>query len=191
MRGTKGFNLPSSLKRVCSTSGSLKLLLQNGFCKRTAIAAAAVLLCLSIASASSQPGQAAPSGRVPENTNSNVAQQMATARRLLQSGETVKAITLLRGVIQSQPENAGAHLLLGTALVMVPNESEAVEELHRAMQLAPESSRAVYSLGTAYAHFGHLSKAEAAFQKALSLKPKLCRSSCQPGLDSCSAKTTA
>jgi protein O-GlcNAc transferase len=132
---------------------------------------AAAVLCLTMASASPLPGQTAPAQRARETAHLVVAQQMATARRLLQAGQTGKAIALLREVIETQPENSDAHLLLGTALVIVPNESEAVEELHRAVHLAPESAKPVYSLGTAYAHFGHMNEAEEAFRKALALKP--------------------
>jgi tetratricopeptide (TPR) repeat protein len=180
--GTYGYTLPSILQQDCSASGNLKSFLQHRPYVRQVLAVAVASLCLSVVSAGLQPPQAAPVRPGSEPASSEAARQIATAQSLLQSGETGKAITLLREVIQSRPENADAHLLLGTALVMVPNESEAIQELRRAVQLAPESARAVYSLGTAMAHFGDMKEAENAFRKALILKPDFAEAHVSLGL---------
>ena len=169
--GTYGYTLPTILQHDYSASDNLKSFLYNRTYVMQALAVVAASLCLSVVCVGLQPRQAASAPPGGETPSPEVARQIATAQRLLQTGETNKAITILRGIIQSQPENGDAHLLLGTALVMVPNESEAIQELHRAVQLAPESARVAFSLGTAQAHFGNMKEAEEAFRKALILKP--------------------
>ena len=180
--GTYGYNLPSILQQNCSASDNLKSALQDRAYVRKVLAIAVASLCLSAVSARLLPCQAGPAQPAGETASSETARQIATAHRLLQRGETGKAISLLREVIQSQPENADAHLLLGTALVMVPNESEAIQELLRAVKLAPDSAKAVFSLGTAFAHFGHLKEAEEAFRKAIILKPDFAEAHISLGL---------
>jgi Flp pilus assembly protein TadD len=168
--GTYGYNLPSILHHDWSASGNVKSFLKDRAYVRQSLAIAVASLCFSAVSAGLQSRQAALARAGSETASSETARQIATAQKLLQTGETNKAINILREVIQGHPENADAHVLLGTALVMVPNESEAIQELYRAVQLAPESVRVVYSLGTAQAHFGNMKEAEVSFRRALILK---------------------
>ena len=99
--------------------------------------------------------------------------EIARARRLLQAGSTDQAIGLLRRVLQHDPGNANAHLLLGTALALVPEEAEAIQELRQAAALRPDDARTYYTLGTALARFDDLKAAREAFERTLVLEPDL------------------
>jgi len=96
--------------------------------------------------------------------------EIARARQLLQAGSTDQAIILLRHAIERDPRNADAHLLLGTALALVPEEAESIQELRQAVALRPDGG-AYYTLGTALARFDDLKAAREAFEKALVLEP--------------------
>ena len=80
------------------------------------------------------PGQAA-SANSPRRTEGSVARPhqdgLATAKQLLAGGSLEEAISLLRSVLEQNPKNAEAHVLLGSALALVPRRSEAIMELRR------------------------------------------------------------
>ena len=63
--------------------------------------------------------------------------RLPEAAKLIQQGSLNRAVTLLNGVVQARPDDAEAHLLLGSALSMVPRRNEAVEALLRALELRP------------------------------------------------------
>jgi len=100
-------------------------------------------------------------------------EEIERARQLLQAGSTDQAIVLLRHVLERDPGNADAHLLLGTALASVPLEAEALQELRQAVALRPSDARAYYTLGTALARFDVFKGAREAFEKSLVLEPDL------------------
>lgn len=108
----------------------------------------------------------------PPSSTPETNEEIQQAKRKLQAGSTDQAIALLRRVIQREPGNADAHLLLGTALALVPRESEALAELRRAVALRSNFAPGYYTLGTALARFADPKAATEAFQKALALDPK-------------------
>lgn len=125
-----------------------------------------VLLC---SLAIHAPAQSAKASRVrPRQPD-----QIKEARRLLETGSTEQAITLLRQIVHGEPENPDAHLLLGTALARVPKRTEALEELRAAVQLAPKSASAHYALGTALAGFAQFEDARPELEKAVELDPSV------------------
>jgi protein O-GlcNAc transferase len=93
------------------------------------------------------------------------------AERLIQQGAPDQAASVLREVVSQQPDNADAHLLLGRALALSSQVSDAIKALRRAVELRPGSSPAHYALGTALARFGDLDGARAAFEKTLVIDP--------------------
>lgn len=121
------------------------------------------------------PGQAA-SANSPRRTEGSVARPhqdgLATAKQLLAGGSLEEAISLLRGVLEQNPKNAEAHVLLGSALALVPRRSEAIMELRRAIELRPESAPVYNTLGMALARFAELGTARKAFENALELDPQ-------------------
>ena len=121
------------------------------------------------------PGQA-PSPNSSRHTKGSVARPrqdgIATAKQLLAGGSLKEAISLLRGILERDPKNAEAHVLLGSALALVPRRSEAIAELRRAAELRPDSAPVYNTLGMALARFAELDAARKAFESALELDPQ-------------------
>src|SRR5215469_2857321 len=97
--------------------------------------------------------------------------QIAQAKSLLEAGAVEQAVVTLRDILRDDPDNGDAHLLLGSALALVPERSEALKELHRAVELQSSSALAYFSLGTAQARFGDSEAARHSFEKSLQLDP--------------------
>jgi Flp pilus assembly protein TadD len=98
-------------------------------------------------------------------------QELDRAGRLIQDGKVDEAVAALRTIVEQQPDNADAHLLLGRALALTPDISAAIAALRRAVELRPTSAQARYTLGTALARFGDLDVARAAFERTIELDP--------------------
>jgi len=97
--------------------------------------------------------------------------EIERAKQMLQEGSKDDAIRLLREILQKESDNADAHLLLGTALALVPERSEALKELHKAVDLKPKSAQAHFALGTAQARFADFDGARATFERSIQLDP--------------------
>ena len=95
------------------------------------------------------------------------------ARHLLGKGSTAEAIALLRSIVEKNPQNADAHLLLGTALALVPQRSEALAAINQAIRLRPNSAAAYNTLGVVFGRFTEPEAAREAFEKAIELDPQL------------------
>lgn len=144
-----------------------------------------LILCSALALASPEQPQAFPSRRAgPSETPGppNAQAEIRRANQWLQGGAPDQAITLLRQVLRKDPENADAHLLLGTALALVPEKSQALQELQRAAQLRPQSALAFYTLGTAFARFAEMEQARRALERALALNPQFADAHVRLGL---------
>lgn len=102
----------------------------------------------------------------------SIQQKIARARHLLEAGSNDEAIAILREVLREDPENGDAHLLLGSALALVPQRSEALKELQKAVELQPSSALAHFTLGTAQARFGDPDAAKQSLRNTLQLDPK-------------------
>lgn len=61
------------------------------------------------------------------------------ARELLASGLVTEAVSQLRRLAQRYPASAEVHLVLGTALALVPQRSEALAEIRKAVEIDPAS----------------------------------------------------
>jgi len=141
--------------------------------------APAILCCCLVALASPpqpQRGEKPGFAKSPDDTSQAAASrhlqnEIERAKRMLQAGSKDQAIALLREVLREKPDNADAHLLLGTALALVPERSEAVEELQKAVDLQPKSAMAYFALGTAQARFAEFDAARKMFEKAIQLDP--------------------
>jgi tetratricopeptide (TPR) repeat protein len=107
-----------------------------------------------------------------QSTSLPPAQTLEEGRRLLEKGAIHDAVTLLREFTAQQPDHAEALLLLGSALALVPEPSEAVSTLRRAVELQPASAEAHFRLGTALARFGDGTAARPHFERALALNPQ-------------------
>lgn len=86
----------------------------------------------------------------------NTQQKLEQARQILEAGAIDRSIGVLREILREEPENADAHLLLGSALALVPERSESLQELRKAIELRPSFAPGYYALGTALARFAQL-----------------------------------
>lgn len=94
------------------------------------------------------------------------------AWQLLGQGKRGQAVTLLRGLIQSEPRNADARLMLGSILMEDGQRSESIAQLSEAVRLLPNSAEAHNALGEAYNSFGETASALPEFERALKLDPR-------------------
>ena len=99
--------------------------------------------------------------------------EIKNAKELLAKGAVSEAIVLLRRVLKQDSGNADAHLLLGTALALVPRRSEALAELNRAIELRPGFAPGYNTLGMVLGRFAEPDTAREAFEKAIRLDPQL------------------
>lgn len=137
-----------------------------------------LLLLLGLRWAAAQPAPEAS----PQQQSDRVWDEIEKARELLAAGSIDAAISVLRQVIREQPENPDAHLLLGSALALVPRQTEALAELRRAIELRPSFPPAHNTLGMALARFGQPLAAKEAFSRAVELDPKFAEAHANLGL---------
>jgi tetratricopeptide (TPR) repeat protein len=113
-----------------------------------------------------------PAGRNGAIATEQSENQLVRAKALLGAGSLEEAISLIRSILNKDDQNAEAHLLLGSALALVPRRSEALIELRRAIELRPDSAPAYNTLGIALARFAEPQTARESFEKAIELDPQ-------------------
>ena len=91
---------------------------------------------------------------------------------LLAKGDRAGAVRVLRQMIQANPREGEARLMLGSILAEDGNGAEALVELGEAVRLLPRSAEAHNALGEALSGSGDLAAARGEFEKALGLDPK-------------------
>jgi protein O-GlcNAc transferase len=95
-----------------------------------------------------------------------------TAWQLVAQGKRDQAVSLLRDLIQADPRNADARLLLGSILMESGQRSESIEQLREGVRLRPKSAEAHNALGEAYIAFGETAGARPEFERAVELDPR-------------------
>jgi Flp pilus assembly protein TadD len=80
-----------------------------------------------------------------------------------------EAIRVVRELIETDPKNADACLLLGSLLMEEGQREESISQLNAAVRLRPRSVEAENALGEAYNKFGDTAAARIAFEKAVAL----------------------
>ena len=73
--------------------------------------------------------------------------QLEQAKKLLSQGSLKEAVVLLRESVATDPHNADARMLLGTALALEGVRGESIEQLAEAVRLRPNSAAAHNRLG--------------------------------------------
>jgi protein O-mannosyl-transferase len=85
-----------------------------------------------------------------------------------------QAIAEYQAGLRMEPENAGAHLNLGTLLAGIPGRTgDAKSEFQKAAELDPNSAHAHANLGSLLAQAGQLPEAIGEFETAVRLDPNL------------------
>lgn len=98
---------------------------------------------------------------------------VAAARELLSKGSSQQAVEMLRQIVATNPQDADARLLLGTALALDGERSESIRQLLEVVRLRPDSATAYNALGMALSRFVETKSAREAFEKAIQLDPNL------------------
>jgi tetratricopeptide (TPR) repeat protein len=110
----------------------------------------------------------AQQGRV--NVTADKAVQMAV--KLYSEGKFGQAERVCRQIVQSRPDNADAHNILGVSLQAQGKSEEAITEVSRAVKLAPHAANLHANLGEVLRQSGKLEEAEKSLEKAVELDPK-------------------
>src|ERR1700747_1218696 len=95
------------------------------------------------------------------------------AESLLSKGATAEAVVVLRQIVAHDPRNFDAHLLLGTALALVGERGESINQMAVAVQLRPDSASVHNQYGMVLSRFIEVKAARQEFEKALELNPAL------------------
>lgn len=82
------------------------------------------------------------------------------------TGETMQGVQLLLGVVQEQPDNVPALLLLGRLAIQSGQWEKAIERFDHVLQKDPQNTEAIYFLAEAYKGKGDRSKAVQYFERA-------------------------
>jgi tetratricopeptide (TPR) repeat protein len=93
------------------------------------------------------------------------------AWKLAANGQQSEAILLLKTVIQRNPSDADARLLLGSLFAEAKQRDEAIAQLTEATRLRPRSAEAQNALGEAYTTLGSYPMARGPFERAVALNP--------------------
>ena len=99
--------------------------------------------------------------------------RLAVAAERLQHGSLAEAVELLEAVVQENPDDPDAQLLLGSALSLIPRRDRASEALLRALELRPEHAQSHATAGMAFARLAERDVAARVFKRAISLDPEL------------------
>ncbi|WP_026441404.1 tetratricopeptide repeat protein [Pseudacidobacterium ailaaui] len=100
---------------------------------------------------------------------------LSQAQYLFSIGSYDKASLVLENLLQSDPDNTDALVLLGQLNALLGRRSEAIQHLTRAIELRPDSASAYAALGTALTRFAEFDAARKAFEQAIVLDPQKAR----------------
>ncbi len=95
------------------------------------------------------------------------------AWKLAGSGHSDEAVQMLKNLVQHNPNDADARLLLGSLLSEKGNWDDAIDQLTAAVRLRPASADAQNALGEAYSGFGDFEAARQPLERAVTLNPNL------------------
>jgi tetratricopeptide (TPR) repeat protein len=91
----------------------------------------------------------------------------------LAKGQRTQAIGTLGEILQANPNDADARLLLGSIFMEDGRREESIEQLTDAVRLRPRSAMAHNARGEAFNSFGDAKTARGEFEKAVDLDPAL------------------
>lgn len=94
------------------------------------------------------------------------------AQHALATGDTAAARKNVEAVLDSRPDDADAHYLLGSIEAASGNEQEARERLERALELNPDHVRALLDWAALAQRSGRLDEARQRIERARTLTPK-------------------
>jgi tetratricopeptide (TPR) repeat protein len=104
--------------------------------------------------------------------NAAAASQFEKARKAYETHDFGQAKSLLKQVLQADPQSVDAYLLLGLVEVESGETSEAIQSYQQALKLQPKSFPGHYYLALAYLHERNLELGRGELQQAVALNPR-------------------
>jgi tetratricopeptide (TPR) repeat protein len=101
---------------------------------------------------------------------------------LLAKGQRPEAVRLLHEMINANPRDVEARVLLGSVLMEESNAPESLAQLTEAVRLRPDWAQAQNALGEAFKAFGDPEAARKAFEKAAECDPRFAQAQINLGL---------
>ena len=99
------------------------------------------------------------------------AAELAQAIAACQHGKHGEALKISRAILAREPDNAGAHYVMGVAQAETGELAEALRALERAVSLTPEKASFHITLGNLYLNLERDAAAARAFRRALAIAP--------------------
>lgn len=97
--------------------------------------------------------------------------KLAQAIAAYQQGNRGEALKISRAILAREPDNSGAHYVLGVAQADAGEMAEALRALKRAVALTPEKASFHITLGNLYLNLKRDAAAANAFRRALAIAP--------------------
>ncbi len=109
-------------------------------------------------------------------------QSIDEAWDLLAKGDRIRAAQVLDRILQANPRDPDAHLMLGSLLAEDGRIPEALPHLEEAVRLRPRSAQAHQALGEVLRDSGNPEASRSAFEKAVALDPAFAQARIDLGL---------
>src|SRR5262249_21230965 len=113
--------------------------------------------------------------RLPPSPRAREAERIASADRLVESGDVPRAVQQLRSVIVAAPPSAEAYATLGGAYLAEGSYERALQPLEMAASLSPDLPHLQCRLADAYLHTRDRDAAVRSIQAALKREPDCAR----------------
>ena len=91
---------------------------------------------------------------------------------LVVAGKVDEAVAFMNSVLADDPDNAGAHNVIGMALYKMGDMEGSIERYRQALALDPKLAEAHFNLGNSFRVLNRLNEAEAEFAAAIRLDKK-------------------
>jgi len=98
--------------------------------------------------------------------------KLTAAQTKAARGDLEGAATLLREVLQAEPDSLAATVNLGAVYYSLGRHTPAIEQFEHALRLKPDDPTVWLDLGAAHNALGHLDRAIEALRRALELSPE-------------------
>lgn len=115
-------------------------------------------------------------GQEPESTDGRSVEapssdRLTKARQSLAKGQLEEGVSLLRSLIEADPDRLEARLLLGSTLALLARRAEAIQELEQVIRQHPGHAPAYLTLGQILVRFGDIELGRQAFERGAELDP--------------------
>ncbi|NVM24705.1 MAG: tetratricopeptide repeat protein [Desulfobacterales bacterium] len=99
-------------------------------------------------------------------------ENLESAKKLFGAQEYNDAIRFVKKVVEEQPSNAEAWLLLGDCYSRLGKDKKAIRPYQEVIRIKPEHADAVFRLGVSFTRLGQHSNAIEAYKQAVRIQPE-------------------